>query len=193
MRPPQAVTYTDGEGRFCTGLWTGEEVERGEEGIRERPLPELALAVVPPDDRARVRFLVEKATELGVRRLCWLDAHHRSGRPPVAEKALAWASAALEQSRGTWELRIDPSLRRIDQLVGPVWFADPEGEVPPIPPASVTVVIGGEAGFDEGDYPQAALRVRFSGNILRVETAAVAVAAWFEFQHLSARNRHPGW
>jgi 16S rRNA U1498 N3-methylase RsmE len=85
------------------------------------------------------------------------------------------------------------SLQRIDQLGSPVWFADHDAEMPPLPPVAVTVAIGGEAGFDEEEYLPGALRVCFSPNILRVETAALAVAAWFNLQHLAARNSHPGW
>src|SRR3990172_8329095 len=75
------VTYTDGEGTFGQGLRIGNSVERGTEEFRILDRAGLVLAVAPPPERERQRFLVEKLAELGVDRLMWLRCRYGEGRP----------------------------------------------------------------------------------------------------------------
>ncbi|NIU66799.1 MAG: hypothetical protein GWN07_15065, partial [Actinobacteria bacterium] len=102
-----AVDYTDGAGRRGSGRMTEGGLERGDEWMDAEPQPSLCLAVAPPHARERVRFLVEKLSEMGVARIRWLRTHHGEGRPPRGDRAAAWAAGALEQSRGAWQTRVD--------------------------------------------------------------------------------------
>jgi 16S rRNA (uracil1498-N3)-methyltransferase len=182
--PGNEVTYTDGTDTVGTGVWRGATVERGNEHQEPTPGSRLVLAVAPPDERSRLRFLVEKAAELGVSRLVWLDTLHRQGRPPNSAKAEAWAIGALEQSRGHRLMEIGSDLANIGSLTGEIWVADADGTDPDVPDEEVTVVVGPEAGFDSQELQPDWPRVCFARQILRVETAALAVAAWFALQHL---------
>ncbi|MCP4303275.1 MAG: hypothetical protein GY788_00020, partial [bacterium] len=124
-----AVTYTDGAGRVGAGVFDGDVIERGS----ERPLDrqnELTVAVSPPKNNSRLRFVVEKLAELGVAHLVWLVTEYSEGRLPRPEKAAAWSQAALEQSRGAWLMSISGPLTIADlDGLGTPLFADHGGGV----------------------------------------------------------------
>lgn len=167
------VSYTDGNGTRGEGVWTGTLIVRGPERTDTRP-PSLSIAVAPPRPRERQRFLVEKLAELGVSELVWLASEHGSGRAPHAEKATAWATVALEQSRGAFLMAVrGPSTW--DTLDRPLAVASPAGE-PGIPVDMATVAIGPEGGFTDSEIPNDAVSFALGERILRVETAAIAAA-----------------
>jgi 16S rRNA (uracil1498-N3)-methyltransferase len=170
LRDGDGVSYTDGAGVMGTGQYLAGRVERGEEHRVPRPRT-VTLAVAPPSPRDRLRFLVEKAAELGVARLLWTRTAHTEGRPPPDDKARAWVLAALEQSRGTWLMElgtIDPAdLDPADLVV-----ADPGGAPEP-PPGRHTVLVGPEGGLASGEIPEGAARLSLGSAVLRVETAAI--------------------
>lgn len=169
-----AVTYTDGLGQVGRGHFQAGGVKRGDETTAGRPT-DLTLAVSPPAARDRARFLVEKAAELGVRRLVWVRLAHTEGRPPAASKARAWSVSALEQSRGAWLMEIGEA-RVADLDPDDLVVADAGGE-PAVPPGRGTLLVGPEGGFAEGEIPKSAARMGLGPTVLRVETAAVAGVA----------------
>lgn len=174
------LSYTDGEGRVGVGQLAGGGVTRGHESEVERP-SRVTVVVAPPRSRDRVRFLVEKLTELGVARLLWVRTRHTEGRPPAAGKAQAWVKGALEQSRGAWEMAVgETTLEDLDstRLV----VADLAGEAA-FPAGRSTLLIGPEGGFDPGELPGDVPRVSLGPTVLRVETAAVAGAALLRDAH----------
>ena len=181
LRPGAAITYTDGVGTLGRGHLDAGTLVRGHEETEAAPTPHLTLAVAPPRAAHRLRFLVEKCTELEVNRLIWLRTRRGEGRSPKPAKASAWAAAALEQSSGTWLPSIDPSPATPDSLdrLGRVVVADPTATAPPSMTATgpIVVLIGPEGGFEEGEVPATAERVGLGRRILRVETAAVVAAA----------------
>ena len=67
------VTYTDGAGHVGHGVYRAGAITRAGEHVVPRPERELTIAVAPPKDTSRARFLVEKLTELGTSRLVWID------------------------------------------------------------------------------------------------------------------------
>ncbi len=173
------VSYTDGVGLLGDGTLDKGAVIRGEETMTSRPT-RVSVAVAPPHDTSRMRFLVEKLSELGVVRLVWLRTTHGEGRPPKPEKATAWARAALEQSRGAWLTEIGDltAIGNLSQLGTPI-FADPGGVAPAVV-ARITdpvLCVGPEGGFGPDEIPVGTLRVSLGATILRVETAAVTGAA----------------
>lgn len=170
------VTYTDGVGEFGHGRWSGSSVTRGDEESRGRP-GNLVLAVAPPANRDRVRFVVEKLAEVGVDSLLWLATRHGSGRVPSLQRQRGWAISALEQSRGSWLMALG------EDLVG---WADLERPLAVCVPGESgsdakfrTLAIGPEGGFDPDEIPEDAQRVGLGETILRVETAALAAAVKF--------------
>lgn len=176
LAPGAAVSYTDGEGTVGTGTWSGDVIRGAEEGV-ERPT-RLVLAVAPPANKDRVRFLVEKLAEMGIERLNWLSSKFGTGRIPPPEKLRAWAAGALEQSRGAWLMDIGSSLVGWEDLEQPVVVCQSGGSANPnVVPR--TIVVGPEGGFEENEVPNTAILVTLGNTILRVETAAVVAAAKF--------------
>jgi 16S rRNA U1498 N3-methylase RsmE len=172
------VTYTDGAGLAGAGELDGDEVVRGEETRLPPPEVRLTLAVAPPRDRHRARYLVEKAAELEVSALRWLRTAYSVGRAPGGERSRAWAVGALEQSRGSWLMDVEEEAVDLGVLEGEVWFADLDGfPLPSTRPAAVTVAIGPEGGWAPGECPPGARRLGLGRTVLRVETAAVVAAA----------------
>ena len=118
MKRGKPVTYTDGFGRFGEGTLSDHSIRRGSE--REIPRGvELTVAVAPPSNKDRQRYLVEKLAELGVSRLQWLTTAHGSGRIASPGKVFSWVSAALEQSQGAWLMETTPGLVKWDDLAEP--------------------------------------------------------------------------
>jgi RsmE family RNA methyltransferase len=168
------VEYTDGAGRSGKGVWTGSMIERGEEVSLARPSL-LTLAVAPPSNKDRQRFVVEKLAELGVARLLWLRTTRGANRLPAAQKSSAWAISALEQSRGAWLLEVGPGLVEFAELDRPLAVCDVDG-VDSTTDAP-TVAVGPEGGFEAGEIPADASTFSLGTPTLRVETAAVVAAA----------------
>lgn len=170
--PGDAISYTDGQGTIGTGTHRDGAVVRGQEHSVARP-SRPSIAMSPPKERHRLRFAVEKLTELGVPTLSFLSTSFGEGRPPLQKKLDAWVRAGVEQSRGAWamECRAEP-IRLGD--IDPVWLAHPGGESPGQYDGG-TIAIGPEGGFDEDEVIGHRL-LDLGPTVLRVETAAVVAA-----------------
>ena len=175
---PLKITYTDGIGLQGRGVYSNGWVERGREVQVERERP-VTLAVAPPKNKSRARFIVEKLAELGVARLIWLTTLHTEGRMPRIEKSASWAQAALEQSHGAWLMEVagPVTFSEIDQF-GSVFVADRRGEdIGNVTMGDDAILcVGPEGGFADEEVSSAVTRVRLAENVLRVETAALAAA-----------------
>ena len=170
-RPGQPVSYTDGSGTLGTGTWNGESLERGDESLVERGRS-VTLAVAPPKAKERQRFIVEKAAELGVDRLMWIQTRYGQVPAPSLAKATSWAIGALEQSRRAHLLRISSgSLADIEGVV----VADQSGSM--LRSWVPAIAIGPEGGWHP-DEIEGLPTARLSDAVLRTETAAVVAAAF---------------
>jgi 16S rRNA (uracil1498-N3)-methyltransferase len=196
-RTSVAVTYTDGLGTVGSGRFESGRLHRGAERMEPAPTPHLTVAVAPPRRTERVRFVVEKLAELGVARLRWIRTAHTVGRPPHPAKAAAWAVGALEQSRGAHLLEMEGTFDPLDSVspgtagpgaedAGGVVYADVGGGAVEMrwirdghgsPHHGLTVVVGPEGGFADGEIPASADRLGLGDRVLRTETAAVVAAA----------------
>jgi len=174
--PGDPVTYTDGRGSMGSGSWTGRGIERGAENFVPAPSPKLTVAVSPPDAKDRVRWLVEKATEVGIWRIRWLRVAHTQGRIPRHDRCMAWMIGAVEQSRGAWCTQIDDAWLRLDDLEGPLAAAQSGGVVPSFD-SDLTVAVGPEGGWAPGELADSVVRFGLGNRILRTETAVVAFGA----------------
>jgi 16S rRNA (uracil1498-N3)-methyltransferase len=166
----------------------------------------LTLGVaLPKGDRQR--YLVEKATELGVARLVPLASEHGTDRatPSTLEKlrrAVIEASKQCGRNR-LMEIAKPQSLdeflagatsggMRLIAHSGGKKFADAVDELmpPKSAPPSVALAIGPEGGFTQGEIALAESRgwqtVDLGPRVLRVETAAVALVSAI-VQRLEAR------
>lgn len=179
LRSGELVSFTDGEGTIGSGPWIRGSVHRAG-GTQIEALGELELAVAPPHDRDRLRWLVEKAAELEVTRIRWLQTRYGNARPNLLARSQEWAVAALEQSRGAWLTAVDSTLVNLSDLDRelPTVVADRAGD-PPNQPLPLRVMVGPEGGWDPGEIPPDTPLVSLGRSVLRTETAAVvAVAAY---------------
>jgi len=200
-KPGLIVHLFDGAGRLAEGAVTSISrrdavvqvtslLEAGDEPA-QRPRLHLACAI-PKGDRAR--WLVEKITELNVDSLTPLETTRsvvETGAGKL-EKMEQTVLAACKQSRRNCLLKIHAPLSWEKWLKGvtlgeEVWIADPRGT--PISSLAVAdtpdihVAIGPEGGLTADELSAAQARgchlIGLGRNVLRIETAAVTVAAWF--------------
>lgn len=196
LRARDGVLLFDG----VSGEWRAAITEAGKRrmvltvGERSRPLetvPDLWLAFAPIK-RARVDWLVEKATELGVARLLPVATERTVVDRLNLDRLRAHVVEAAEQCGRTALPVIDQPVSLSDLLAGrdparTLYFADEGGGEPAasaFAPGPALILTGPEGGFtgDERVAIRAAANARpisLGPRILRAETAALAaVAAW---------------
>jgi 16S rRNA (uracil1498-N3)-methyltransferase len=182
----------------ASGEWLARVAEAGkkrmtltvERRTREvEAIPDLWLAFAPVK-RARIDWLVEKATELGVARLIPVTTRRTVVDRLNLDRLNAHIIEAAEQCGRT----VLPTLTEpvsLDAFLksssGTLYFADEAGGEPAtaaFAPGPATILIGPEGGFtpEERDAIRAspgAKAISLGPRILRAETAALAaVTAW---------------
>ncbi|MEO6255280.1 MAG: 16S rRNA (uracil(1498)-N(3))-methyltransferase [Sphingomicrobium sp.] len=152
-------------------------------------IPDLWLAFAPVK-RARIDWLVEKATELGVARLLPVTTQRTIVERLNLERLRAHVVEAAEQCGRTRLPELDepqPLARFLAERdpARTLYFADEQGGEPAaraFKPGTATILTGPEGGF--GDDERAAIRaapatvaISLGPRILRAETAALAALA----------------
>lgn len=193
----QNVTFFDGLGTEARAEVTaitegGVELNVGElQSADTESTVDLTLAAaVPKGDR--FDWLIEKATELGVRRFVPLVTHRSvvnpgEGKLDKMRRTIVEASKQCGRSR-LMELAPPSSWLEFverDFSAAECWVADPAGEAFQMSAvfmaAPVVVAVGPEGGFTDGELELAtkagARLVSLGSRILRIETAALAAAA----------------
>jgi 16S rRNA (uracil1498-N3)-methyltransferase len=193
-----AVRVVDGAGRAREGTVARVDRRRavlrlGAEAPSREPRLRLELLVATPRP-SRASWLVEKATELGVRAIRFLDCERsaRSLDAAALERLRRVARAAVEQCGRSWlpEVsgghRLEPSLAGGDCDAAIVLDPDAaDGDVNVMRVGvvgSMVLVVGPEGGFTPAELDLArrcgGQPMRLVPSLLRVETAALAAAAW---------------
>jgi 16S rRNA (uracil1498-N3)-methyltransferase len=197
-----AVEVFDGRGATGRGVLAGNAgkraVVRVETTTTEPAGPELVLATaVPKGDR--FAWLVEKGTELGVARIVPLVTR-RSVVDPGSGKLDKLRQGVIEACKQCGRSRLmtldepmslanfvrgyseTPVSDRAGLLVAHPGGAPLSNFSPDDAGRGIVVVIGPEGGLDEAEVAQlveaGGCAVSLSRHILRVETAALVVAAW---------------
>ena len=190
----------DGRGQSAIGEITLAKKDRVEVRILElrdpqvAPLPAIRLAVAPPKGD-RFRWLVEKATELGIDQLIPLLTERTVVEPGAGklDKLQAAVVAACKQSGRDLVMQVVENtpfaecLGKAHTADSPrtLLIGDPHGalfqrEMIPHGTGEVLLLIGPEGGWSEAELEQAtqagAQRVRIADQILRTETAALQLA-----------------
>ena len=178
------------------GEWQAEVAEAGKRGgilvCREQSQPQ----VMPPDvwllfapiKKARTDFIVEKAVEMGVRRVVPVQTAHTNSERIRQDRLQAHAVEAAEQCGGVFVPEV-ADLTKLDRLLG-TWdttrriaFCDEAlaGDTGRLPdsPGPWAILIGPEGGFSEDERKrlrgmQHATPISLGPRILRADTAAVA-------------------
>ena len=183
------VRLVDGRGGARWSIVGGVTAERARLDV-EGPAPSfepvrrltLLASVVRPE---RAVWLVEKATELGVRELQWFVSERTTRAFP--ERAVARqqrvAKSALEQSGGAWLPRIGApcALEEAGTFAGAAVLHPGTGKPLAAVAGARTLVVGPEGGFNEGEIEwlvgRGATLADLGPRVLRTETAAVAALA----------------
>lgn len=195
-----AVVLTDGRGTRRAGR-LGAASERRREVMIGRSLSviepltvELAVAV---GNRTHTLWLVEKATEFGIRRLSPVETERSRSVSDAGRSAGFWtkahrrALAAVKQSGGAWlpeigsVVDLSTFLDRTRESGDPAIVLDIDGDplrsVLPDPLSPVVLFVGPEGGLTRAELEACAEAGFSSGRlgptILRFETAAVAALA----------------
>lgn len=204
MRAGDAVALFDGAGVDAAGVIEridrkGVDVRVSKIAVKPRPIPQLTVATAIPKG-SRQDVLVEKLTELGVAAIQPLFTD-RSVAKASGHRLEKWRRTAIEaakQSDQCWlpEIREFASLESIAGLAGkeriPLLALDssPCGRCehlhdlwkPDEWPTSLIAVVGPEGGWSEEEQQlltaAGAKAITLGPNVLRIETAAIAVAAF---------------
>lgn len=189
LGPGGEVLLFDG----ASGEWLARIVEAGKKRMlltverQSRPLeqvPDLTLAFAPVK-RAQTDWLVEKATELGVRHLQPVMTRRTVAERVKLERLESIAIEAAEQCGRTLlptlaePIALAAFLTALDRRL---YFADETGGAPAaeaMTPGPAAILIGPEGGFTPEEralvraHPRA-VAISLGPRILRAETAAVA-------------------
>lgn len=171
-------------------------VGRAANADRESPLAVTLLQCVPRGDR--MDFIVQKATELGVRHIVPVLSHRsvvRLDAGQASAKAQHWravAVSACEQSGRNRLPTIEAPRQLIDYLGDPatagtrlVLEPEPAAAVGPWScDTSLEIAVGPEGGFTAEELEAFRVagfhRVCLGPRILRTETAAIAALVWLQ-------------
>ncbi len=198
--PGDRVELFDGRGQSANAEITLVKKDRVEVRIIElremqiAPQPAIRLAVAPPKGD-RFRWLVEKATELGIDQLIPMMTERTVVEPGAGklDKLQAAVVAACKQSGRDFVMQVVENksfadcLRSAAPETSPrvTLIGDPHGErfqseMIPVGTGDVLLLIGPEGGWSTAELEQAApagaRRVRIADQILRTETAAIQLA-----------------
>jgi 16S rRNA (uracil1498-N3)-methyltransferase len=152
----------------------------------------LTLAVAVPKGE-RFDWLIEKATELGVTKLIPIRTARGvvDPRDTKLERLRQVIIEACKQSRRPWLMELTPmqDFSSVLAVNNGMLIADPSGsplqKVWPAgsTPGETVVAIGPEGGWTDEELAAAeasgAKRLALGDTILRIETAAMAIAAWW--------------
>jgi len=195
----QSVTLFDGEGIEAAAEVI--DIKNGAVDLKilelsnattELPFELVLAAAVPKGDR--FAWLIEKATELGVRRFVPLITSRSVVNPGEGklDKMRRTIVEASKQCRRTRLMEISDPLAWSDFVsrelsAASAWVAHPSG--PPcdltsaLAPGPIVIAVGPEGGFTDAELElatQAGARLISLGpRVLRIETAALALAAAF--------------
>ncbi|SHI02744.1 16S rRNA (uracil(1498)-N(3))-methyltransferase [Marivita hallyeonensis] len=178
------------------GEWQAEVAEAGKRGgvlvCREQSAP----LTLPPDlwllfapiKKARTDFIVEKAVEMGVRRICPVQTAFTNSERIRQDRLQAHAVEAAEQCGATFVPEV-ADLAKLDRVLADwdtsrrIAFCDEAlaGETGRLPdaPGPWAILIGPEGGFSEAERSRLrglahATPIGLGPRILRADTAAVA-------------------
>ena len=187
------VMLTDGKGAFYRAQLSAVSGKRCcvsvMEEIRQEPLwrGQLRLAVAPTKNMDRMEWLTEKATEIGVDEIHFLDCRYSERKVLKTDRIEKIAVSAMKQSLKArkpivWEMT--PFKRFISQdFTGQKFIAHcHEGEKPLlqdvlVPGEDALVMIGPEGDFSEEEVREAVAHgfrpISLGKSRLRTETAAL--------------------
>lgn len=145
------------------------------------------IAIAPTKNMDRVEWFVEKACELGVNEISFIQTHHSERTKLRTERLEKKAVSALKQSKSGYLTRINPIVRfpAFIKMVPPEFqkfIAVAEPGLPYLGKAisssqPILTLIGPEGDFDTAEIDLASesgcRKISLGSNILRTETAGL--------------------
>ena len=192
LGPGAEVELFNGKG----GAWRATVAEAGKRAGRLVCNAQTAPLALPPDlwllfapiKKARTDFIVEKAVEMGVRRICPVQTAFTNSERIRQDRLQAHATEAAEQCGATYVPEV-ADLAKLSRLLDDwpkdrrLMFCDETraGDPAPLPtdPGPWAILIGPEGGFSDDERRRLASLpfthpVSLGPRILRADTAAVA-------------------
>lgn len=166
--------------------------------FKKRPFPHIHLAISPLKNRTRLEWLVEKATELGVNRITWVNCEHTERHKLRMDRLSHIMVSALKQSLRFYSVTIDEPVEFEDLFKGELanyqsqrliahCTGEPKTPISEIPASpEYKILIGPEGDFTkneiifalENDFKPVSL-----GDFrLRTETAALMSISLLQFK-----------
>ena len=199
MNGGEEIQLTNGNGILADCLLTKVEKKRVEAYAKSvlftpEPEPSLRLAISFTKNASRNEWLLEKATELGVRRITPLISERGNKDKIRQERWLGILTSAMLQSKQSWLPRLDQPLsfaslisENRDELFIAHCIGEGFAKVPILQALkkgkNVCFMIGPEGDFSPAEVSLAeaadAVAVSLGNNRLRTETAALAVINHF--------------
>ncbi|MGD0642910.1 MAG: 16S rRNA (uracil(1498)-N(3))-methyltransferase [Roseiarcus sp.] len=200
----RVLTFNGRDGEFAASIGAvGRKVATLAIGERTRPqeYPPDVDYLFAPLKHARLDYVAQKAVEMGARRLSPVFTRRTQAARVNVERLRANAREAAEQCGVIWLPEIEPP-ERLEKVLAN-WpaerlliFCDEDApQANPIaalagvaPTSGVTLLIGPEGGFDDGEREAIGrlphvLRLSLGPRILRADTAAVAALALIQSQY----------
>jgi 16S rRNA (uracil1498-N3)-methyltransferase len=184
-RDGEAVSLTNGRGQWrMARVISGSVVAETEIVSVPEPEPLEIFIAIPKADRPE--WIVQKLTEIGVTRICWLHTERSVVRwnSERASKQLDRLSkvaiAAAMQSRRVWLPVVDGPVAA-SGVLGEIAICEPGGRT--LTADDRRLAIGPEGGWSLTEREISADQIALGAGILRVETAAVVAASILGYLH----------
>ncbi|MFN3217436.1 MAG: RsmE family RNA methyltransferase [Acidimicrobiales bacterium] len=185
VRPGDAVTVSDGAGRWCHCTWRSGVLDVGSEAFEvAAPTPPLGVGFALTKG-TKPDLVVQKLTEIGMSTIVPIVSERvvvRWDETKVArnlERLRRVAREAAMQSRRVW-LPTVAALTRLDAVPDSAVVADRSGM--PIERAHTMVLVGPEGGWTDTERRSRAA-VCLGDHVLRAETAAIVAATRLSAAH----------
>lgn len=192
MRMSDPIVLLDGNGGKYTGVLYNIEQKRCEVRVdkyelQERPVPQkIHLGISPTKNSDRIELLVEKAVEIGVNEISFLQTHHSERKALKLERIKKIAVAAMKQSGNLYLPKIN-DMQLFRDFVGKVGEEAKYLAYVPAPhtdslakaivPKNACLLVGAEGGFSDDEAAMAQEKgfvpVSLSPHRLRTETAGI--------------------
>lgn len=198
MREGEEIFVTDGKGNFAKGtlMFEGKKVSLNVTEIEENLpgfLPKLHIAIAPTKNIDRIEFFVEKATEMAISEITFLNTEKTERKNLNIEKIRKQAIAASKQSLRFHFPKINDLLKLQDFIknINPQntfvahcdsSFERIELKSTNFPQNDITFLIGPEGDFSPNEIKMLSEKgikaVSLGNQRLRTETAGIFVSAW---------------
>ncbi len=197
MKDGDEIFLTDGEGQLVKGNLLIEGKKVSLQNIEIQPQkqnfqPSLHIAIAPTKNMDRIEFFIEKATEMGISEITFLQTDNSERKNLNLDKIQKQVVGASKQSLRTYFPKVNDLIKfkdfikTIDPETSFVAHCDESLERIRIQdleiPEKWTVFIGPEGDFSKSEIQQLSelgiKAITLGEQRLRTETAGIYVASW---------------